>query len=324
MNKKNKLIGILLTNTGTPDNPNPDGIRKYLKEFLFDKRIIKIPRLIWLPILYLIILNIRPYKKTNDYKKIWMKEGSPLLVLTKRLLNLIKTENNNDNFVYSIAMRYGNPSIKNRLSEFKNMGIQKIIILPMFPQYSYSTTESIRDDVISSLKDLKWQPEVKFVNEYYNNDLFVESIVNKIKNSWQNKSSQFIIFTYHGLPQKYVTQGDPYYSSCLKTTALISNKLKLNEKDFITSFHSKFGFGDWTKPYTEDLLLELPKKGIKNISIISPTFSIDCLETLEEIEIQFKEEFLKAGGQKFNYISCLNDSLDHVRLIKNLVEKNLI
>ena len=196
-----------------------------------------------------------------------MKDGSPLLVITKKLLNLIKKENNNDNFIYSIAMRYGNPSIKDKLNEFKNMGIEKIIILPMFPQYSYSTTESIRDDVISSLKDLQWQPEVKFVNEYYNNDLFVESIVNKIKNSWQNKSSQFIIFTYHGLPQKYVKQGDPYYSSCLKTTALISNKLKLNEKNFITSFHSKFGFGNWTKPYTEDLLLELPKKGIKNISI---------------------------------------------------------
>ncbi len=177
-----KLIGILLTNTGTPDEPNPQSIRKYLKEFLSDKRIIKIPRLIWLPILYLIILNIRPYKKQHDYKKIWMKEGSPLIVLSNKLLELIKKENNNKNYFFSIAMRYGNPKIKNQLNYFKKMGIKKVLILPMFPQYSYSTTESIKDEVKHSFKELKWFPVTKFIGEYYNEELFINAISEKINN----------------------------------------------------------------------------------------------------------------------------------------------
>ena len=280
INNSENITGILLTNTGTPDDPTPKAIRKYLKEFLSDKRIIKIPRLIWLPILYLIILNIRPYKKNKDYKKIWTKEGSPLLVITKKLLDLLKEKNNNNNIMYSIAMRYGNPTIKSQLKYFKDIGIKNILIFPMFPQYSYSTTESIKDNVYLSLKELRWDPQVKIIAEYYYENLYIGSIAKKIENSWKKLGkSQFIIFTYHGLPKKYVEQGDPYYASCLETTNLIANKLQLNNKEHITSFHSKFGFGEWTKPYTEDLLLELPKKNIKNIIIISPNFSIDCFAT---------------------------------------------
>ena len=324
--QKNNLkncTGVILTNTGTPDYPTPISIRKYLKEFLSDKRIIKLPRFIWLPILYLFILNIRPSIKSNDYKKIWMENGSPLLVITKKLLDLLK-KYNTSNVIYSIAMRYGNPSIRKQLNEFKDKGIKKILILPMFPQYSYSTTESIKDEVFNSLKKLKWNPEIQFINEYYKEKLFIDANINMIKNIWKKQGkSQLIIFSYHGLPKKYVNQGDPYYSSCLKTTKLIVDRLQLKNQEFITSFHSKFGFGEWTKPYTEDLLKELPNKGKKNISIISPTFSIDCLETLEEINIQFKESFIKSGGEKFTYIPCLNNSLDHMILIQHLVKKNL-
>ena len=262
-NNLNKLTGVLLTNTGTPDHPTPYAIKKYLKEFLSDKRIIKIPRFIWIPILYLIILNIRPYKKTKDYEKIWMEKGSPLLVITKKLLDLLEDYNKN-NINYSIAMRYGNPSIKNQLASFKSIGIEKIIIFPMFPQYSFSTTESIKDEVSISLKELSWCPQVNIIEEYYKENLFINSIVHKIKNNWQKQGrSQLLIFSYHGLPKKYVKQGDPYYSSCIETTNLIVKKLQLNSKEYITSFHSKFGFGEWTKPYTEDLLLELPKKKYK-------------------------------------------------------------
>ena len=324
VNKSKELLGILLANTGTPDDPNPSAIKRYLREFLSDKRIIQIPRFIWLPILFLFILNIRPYKKTEDYKKIWTEEGSPLLVISNRLLKSIQKEEKNKNFLFSIAMRYGNPSIKSQLSLFKKKDVKKVIIFPMFPQYSFSTTESIRDKVFEILHDLDWKPKLIFIEDYYNEKIFIKAIANNIRINWEKKGrSQLLIFTYHGLPKKYVNQGDPYYPSCLNTTKLIAKELSLLKSEFITSFHSKFGFGEWTKPYTEDLLLQMPKNGIKNISVISPTFSIDCLETLEEINIQFRKEFIKAGGNKFNYIPCLNDSKEQVRLIQHLVDKNL-
>ncbi|MBI29673.1 MAG: ferrochelatase [Pelagibacteraceae bacterium] len=319
-----KLTGVLLANTGTPDSPNPKDIKKYLKEFLSDRRIIKIPRIIWLPILYLIILNIRPYKKQKDYKKIWMKDGSPLLVLSKMLLDNIKLKNTNKDIFYSIGMRYGNPSIASELKNFQDIGIDNLLIFPMFPQYSFSTMESIRDEVLVSLKKMQWNPKVNFIEEYYTEEDFINSTANQIQNSWNRHGrSNLLIFTYHGLPKRYILDGDPYYDSCLKTSDFVAKKLNIKNDEYISSFHSKFGFGEWTKPYTENLLLNLPKKGISHVDIISPTFSIDCLETLEEIEIQFKNDFIQAGGKKFNYIPCLNNSSDHINLIENLVNKHL-
>ena len=230
INKSKESVGILLANTGTPDNPNPSAIKRYLREFLLDKRIIKIPRFIWLPILFLFILNIRPYKKTQDYKKIWTEEGSPLLVISNRLLKLIKKQEKNKNFLFSIAMRYGNPSIKSQLSMFKEKELKKVIIFPMFPQYSFSTTESIRDKVCETLHDLKWNPKLIFIEDYYKEKIFIKAIANNIRINWKKRGrSQFLIFTYHGLPQKYVDQGDPYYLSCINTTKLIAQDLSLLE-----------------------------------------------------------------------------------------------
>ena len=318
-NKKN-LQSILLVNTGTPSEPEPKAIRSYLKEFLSDKRVIKIPRIIWLPILYLFILTIRPYRKINDYKKIWTKKGSPLLVIFKSLLKKLKDNSKGTNNYYRIAMRYGKPAIKDQLIFFKEKKISKLIILPLFPQFSYSTTASVIDKVKVSLKEIKWNPQLKIIKEYYKEKLFIDSISKSIVNEWKkNGEKNFLIFSYHGLPKKYVQQGDTYYKACCNTSELIANKLNINSDEYITSFHSKFGFGEWTKPYTEDLLNELPKKGMKSIDILSPAFSIDCLETLEEIAIQFKNDFIKAGGRNFNYIPCLNDSDEHTILIQKLV-----
>ena len=318
-NKKN-LQSILLVNTGTPSEPEPKAIRSYLKEFLSDKRVIKIPRIIWLPILYLFILTIRPYRKINDYKKIWTKKGSPLLVIFKSLLKKLTDNSKRTNNYYRIAMRYGKPAIKDQLIFFKEKKISKLIILPLFPQFSYSTTASVIDKVKVSLKEIKWNPQLKIIKEYYKEKLFIDSISKSITNEWKkNGEKNFLIFSYHGLPKKYVQQGDTYYKACCNTSELIANKLNINNDEYITSFHSKFGFGEWTQPYTEDLLNELPKKGMKSIDILSPAFSIDCLETLEEIAIQFKNDFIKAGGRNFNYIPCLNDSDEHTLLIQKLV-----
>lgn len=322
MNKPNVFTGVLLVNTGTPSNPNSKSIKKYLKEFLSDQRIIQLPKIFWLPILYLFILPFRPRKKVKDYKKIWMKDGSPLLVYTKRLLQKLNNSNSKkNNIIMDIAMRYGEPGIKEKLLTFQKKKINNIIIFPLFPQFSFSTTESIKDKITRSLVELNWQPNIRFIKEYYKESLYIDSIVESIKDNWKKKGkNQILVFSYHGLPIKYINKGDTYYHSCLETSALIVKKLKLKKGNYITSFHSKFGFGKWTQPYTEDLLLLLPKKEIKSMSIISPSFSIDCLETLEEIAIKFKDDFKKAGGEKFNYISCLNEHNNHVLIIEKLLE----
>ncbi|PPR50889.1 MAG: Ferrochelatase [Alphaproteobacteria bacterium MarineAlpha5_Bin5] len=318
--KKNNIKGILIVNTGSPSSLDSQSIRLYLKEFLSDKRVIHLPRLFWLPILYLFILPFRPQKKIKDYRKIWMKDGSPLLVLSKKLIKKLNKGIGDKGIYYRLAMRYGEPNIKDQLICFREQKISKLIILPLFPQFSYSTTESVIDKVQLSLKELNWELDYEIIKEYYNEHLFVSSIGNKIKNEWkENGKKDLLVFSYHGLPKKYVDKGDTYYQACCNTSELIAKNLSLDHKDYITSFHSKFGFGEWTKPYTENLLTDLPKKGIKSINIISPTFSIDCLETLEEIAIQFENDFIESGGNYFKYIPCLNDSDEHVKLIERLV-----
>ena len=255
-----------------------------------------------------------------------MKQGSPILVIFQKFLN--KLNNNiskNKKIIFHIAMRYGKPTIKSKLELFQKQQVQKIIILPLFPQFSFTTTGSIKDKVSDSFKELKWHPKIKIINEYFREKIFIKSIAKTINDNWkENGRKQLLIFSYHGLPKKYIKQGDTYYFSCCETSKLVARELNLNRKDFITSFHSKFGLGEWTKPYTEKLLLDLPNKGIKSINIVSPSFSIDCLETLEEIAIKFKKDFMKAGGNSFSYIPCLNDSDDHKKIIEELIEKNKI
>ena len=248
-----------------------------------------------------------------------MDEGSPLLVFTKRLLQKLNASESKKGGMYiEIAMRYGEPNIKKKLMIFKEKNITKLIVVPLFPQYSFSTTESVKDKVKLSIIELNWKPKIYYVEEYYKESLYINSMVRNINNHWEKKKGK-LIFSYHGLPKKYVDKGDTYYQSCIETSKLIAKKMELQKEEYITSFHSKFGFGEWTKPYTEELLLELPKQDVTSICVVSPSFAIDCLETLEEIAIQFKDEFLKAGGKEFKYIPCLNAQNDHVSLIEKLV-----
>ena len=319
---KKERIGILITNLGTPDKPNKEALKTYLKEFLSDPRIIEIPKLIWQAILRLIILNLRPQKVVKLYKSIWKKEGGPLLLmLQKQKKGIQKTlRKNSKNLEIEIGMRYGNPSIKLGLENLRSKKCRKILVLPLYPQYCAATTGSTFDKVTEILRKWRWIPEIRFVNNYFEESMYIECLIKSIKESWKKfGKAQKLIFSYHGVPKKYLLKGDPYYCFCQKTTRLVAEKMKLKKKDYITTFQSRFGPGEWLQPYTDKTLEELPKKGIKKIHILSPGFSSDCLETLEELEVQNKENFLSSGGERYNYIKCLNDDPQHLKMLGFLI-----
>ena len=319
-------LGVLITNLGTPDKPTRQGLKIYLKEFLSDPRVIEVPKLIWQIILRLIILNLRPQKVAKLYKAIWEKEGGPLLVMLQKQKNSLKKflQKKEKNLKIEIGMRYGNPSIKLGLEKLRNQGCRKILILPLYPQYCAATTGSTFDKVTEILKKWRWIPELRFINNYYEEPMYINCLIKSIKESWKKKGkSQKLIFSYHGVPKKYLLKGDPYHCFCQKTTRLVAEKMKLKEKDYITTFQSRFGPDEWLQPYTDKTLKELPKKGVKKIHILSPGFSSDCLETLEELEVENKKNFLSSGGEEYNYINCLNDDPQHIKMLVSLILNHL-
>ena len=319
---KNK-IGILITNLGTPDSPTKKSLKKYLNQFLMDKRVIDLPRLFWVPILKIIILNTRPSKSAKLYKSIWLKEGSPLLIFSKNILSKL-SDQMGDNITVALGMRYGSPSIDSALDLFKKENISKILVLPLYPQAGSPTTASTFDAVSDYLKKNPWMPNLKFVSGYHDENEYINALAKSIDNSFKNNGvPEKLIFSFHGMPERYLEKGDPYYCFCHKTTRLTSEKLNLNEKAYDIAFQSRFGSEKWLKPYIDELITEQAKKGIKHIQIISPGFSVDCLETLEEISIQYREIFINNGGEKFEYIPCLNDSDDQISLIKSIISNNI-
>ena len=318
-------VGILITNLGTPDKPKRKELRVYLKEFLSDPRVIEVPRLLWQVILRLVILNVRPQKVAKLYKSIWRKEGGPLLVMLEKQKKGIKKILNKKykNMKVEIAMRYGNPSIKNGLEKLRKQGCRKILVFPLYPQYCAATTGSTFDKVTEVLRGWRWIPEMRFVNNYFENNMYISCLVDSIKNSWKKTGkSQKLIFSYHGVPKKYLLKGDPYHCFCQKTTRLVVEKMKLKEKDYITTFQSRFGPDEWLKPYTDKTLEGFPSQGIKKVHILSPGFSSDCLETLEELEVENKENFISSGGEKYNYIKCLNDNPKHLNMLALTIIKH--
>ena len=319
-------LGVLITNLGTPDRPNSNSLKKYLKEFLSDPRVIELPKILWQTILRGIILKTRPRKVSKLYKSIWTKKGSPLLVtLENQKKGIAKIINKKKNKIKIVAsMRYGNPSIKEGLDKLKKMGCRKILIFPLYPQYCAATTGSTFDKVTEILRKWRWIPEVRFINGYYDDPLYVNALAESIKKSWKKYGkTQKLVFSYHGIPKKYLLKGDPYHCFCHKTTRLIVEKMNLKEEEYITTFQSRFGPDEWLKPYTDKTLEELPKKGIKKIHILSPGFSSDCLETIEELEQENKKIFLDAGGEKYCYIPCLNNSPEHLKLLTNQILKHI-
>ena len=317
--------GVLLINLGTPDSTNWWDIRKYLKEFLSDKRVIEVNPVLWQIILNLFILNFRPSKTAHAYKKIWLKETneSPLRYYTRNQAEKLQQELVGENIIVNFAMRYGNPSIKSKLNELKNNGCENIIILPLYPQYAAATTATVCDEVYRTLMKMRWQPSLQIVPHYESAPLYVSALVKSIEKKIENISwkPDLIIASYHGIPKKYFDKGDPYHCYCHKTTRLI--KEKFSKIEIQTTFQSRFGPQEWLTPYTDKTLESLSAKGIKNLLVICPGFASDCVETLEEINILGRETFLKNGGEKFDFIPCLNDSSEHIKLFENLVKKYL-
>ena len=318
--------GVLLVNLGTPDSTNWWDIRKYLKEFLSDRRVIELNPFIWQIILNLFILTFRPSKTAHAYKKIWFNKTneSPLLYFTKAQTNKLKEKIQKDNLLVDFAMRYGNPSIKSKLQFLQANGCEKIIILPLYPQYAAATTATVCDEVYKTLMNMRWQPSLQIIPHYESEPLYINALVNSIKNKLNNINwkPELIVASYHGIPKSYFDKGDPYQCYCQKTTRLIKEKFK--DIEIKTTFQSRFGPQEWLKPYTDKTFEDLPGDGVKNILVICPGFASDCVETLEEINIQGKESFLSKGGKNFDLIPCLNDNSDHIQLFEKLVNRYLV
>ncbi|MDC1078379.1 ferrochelatase [Candidatus Pelagibacter sp.] len=317
--------GVLLVNLGTPDSTKWLDIRKYLKEFLSDRRVIEVNPILWQIILNLFILTFRPSKTAKAYKEIWMKEEniSPLLYYTQQQTKKVSKILSNKNLIIDFAMRYGNPSIKSKISKLHKQGCENLVILPLYPQYAAATTATVCDEVYRTLMKMRWQPSLKIISHYESDPLYIDALVNSInkKISEINWKPDLIIASYHGIPKKYFDKGDPYHCYCHKTTRLISEKFKSVE--IKTTFQSRFGPQEWLRPYTDKTLEILPKEGKKNVLLISPGFSSDCVETLEEILIQGKESFINSGGENFDMVPCLNDNDDHILMINSLIKKNI-
>lgn len=317
---------VLLINLGTPQSTEVKEIRKYLREFLSDNRIIEVNKILWFFILNCIILIFRPAKTAKAYKEIWMKnvDQSPLRYYTIQQKNKLLKKIGNDTVIVDYAMRYGSPSINNKLNYLKSIGCENIIILPLYPQYSSATTGSVCDAVYKSLINMRWQPSIQVVPHYESHPLYISAITKSIKKelSKNNWKPNIIIASYHGIPKKYFLSGDPYHCYCHKTTRLVREKLK-GTIPIITTFQSRFGPAEWLTPYTEEKLIELAKGRYKKVMIVCPGFSSDCIETIEEIGLRAKEIFMKNGGKKFTLVSCLNDTSDHINLLKSLSQKFL-
>ena len=317
--------GVLIINLGTPDSTKWLDIRRYLKEFLSDRRVIEVNPILWKLILNTIILNLRPSKTAKAYKEIWMKDidMSPLLYYTQKQAEKVSNSISNENLIVDFAMRYGNPSIKSKIKKLHDGGCENLVILPLYPQYAAATTATVCDEVYRTLMTMRWQPSLKIIPHYESDPLYIDALVNSIHSKIEkiNWKPDLILASYHGIPKKYFDKGDPYHCYCHKTTRLIHEKFKSIE--IKTTFQSRFGPEEWLQPYTDKTLESLPKKGIKNVLAICPGFSSDCVETLEEILIQGKESFMEAGGENFDMISCLNDNDDHIKLLNSLIKRNI-
>ncbi|MDA9729810.1 ferrochelatase [SAR86 cluster bacterium] len=313
--------GVLIAYLGTPDSPDVLSVRRYLKEFLSDPRIIEVPKIIWWFILNIFILNFRSFNSARLYKSIWTDGGSPLLVNCLKIKDKVQ-KSLPSNYQVALGMRYGNPSIKSALNELKEANCRDIEVITLFPHYSATTVGSIFDAVSTEIKSWRWVPSVKFLNSYHDNPLLIEILSKRIKKSFESQGKpDKLVFSYHSIPKKYFDSGDPYHCLCQKTSRLIAEKLSLDEKDYITAFQSRFGPSEWLKPYTSETMKSLPKEGIKSVQVVSPGFGVDNLETLQEIDIENKEYFEDAGGENFHYIPCLNDDDDHVEFLISLIGK---
>ena len=309
-------LGILLVNLGSPEKPKASSVRRYLAEFLSDPRVVEPQGALWWLILHFIILRFRPRHSAKLYDKIWTDQGSPLIATCKSQTQAIEKslqKKFRGNVIVDLAMRYGNPSIETGLNALRKAGARRLLIFPMYPQYSATTTASVFDEVTHILRGWRWLPDLRFINQYHDHRKYISALACSVLRHWQqNGRAEKLLFSFHGIPQRYVDKGDPYFCHCLKTARLTAEALKLNDEDWQVVFQSRFGREPWLQPYCDKTLQKLPSQGIKSVEIICPGFSADCLETLEEIDMENRELFIEAGGESFHYIPALNNSDEHI------------
>lgn len=323
-----RKIGVLLLNLGTPDATDYWSVRRYLKEFLSDPRVIETNPLIWWPLLNGVILSVRPQKSGANYARIWDKaeNDSPLRVITRRQTEkLAQRLADHQGIIVDFAMRYGNPSTQSRMEALRAAGCDRILLLPLYPQYSATTTATANDKAFTALAKMRWQPAVRTAPAYFDDPFYIETLARSIEDGVAALDfvPDLVITSYHGMPVSYLERGDPYYCQCHKTTRLVQERLGWPKEKLMVTFQSRFGPTKWLEPYTDQTLMALPGKGIKKVAILAPAFSVDCIETLEEIAITGQEEFMHAGGEKFAYIPCLNDSEGGMAMIENIVRREL-
>jgi len=323
-------IGIVLANLGTPDATDYWSMRRYLSEFLSDKRVVDYSAWLWQPLLQGIILTRRPFSSGAAYRSIWNNElnESPLLTTTRLQANAVKKEielTYGDNVIVDFAMRYGNPSTGSVIKKLKDQGVEKLVFFPLYPQYAGPTTATANDEAFRTLMKMNWQPSIRTVPAYFDNPLYINALANSVKKKYKSleKKPDILVCSYHGVPVRYLMEGDPYHCQCQKTTRLLKEALGWEDTDIKTTFQSKFGPEKWLQPYTVEEVARWAEGGKKNIAIMSPAFSSDCVETLEEINEEIFESFEEAGGETFTYIECLNDSDDHIKMMMGILKNEL-
>jgi len=321
-------LGVLLVNLGTPDAPETPAVRRYLAQFLSDPRIIELPRWFWKIILHGIILRVRPAKSAAAYKEVWSDtEGSPLLSISKQQRTALQTilqQRYGDDVVVALGMRYGTPSVDDALAELEQQNVRRLLVIPMYPQYSGTTTASVFDEVSSRLQRTRWLPELRFINQWCDDPAYIQVLANSVKQYWdEHGKNDLLVTSYHGIPKRYLLNGDPYHCLCQKTTRLLAEALNIPKEKVLVVFQSRVGKEEWLRPYCDETMKRLPGDGVKRIDVISPAFAADCLETIEEIEGENRDYFMEHGGESFNYIPCLNDAPQHMNFMADLVAKHI-
>jgi ferrochelatase len=317
--------GVLLVNLGTPEQANPRAVRKYLAEFLADPRVVEMPRILWRLILHGIILRVRPGPVAKNYAKIWTEQGSPLMVKSQAVADKLQAKLDQalpGPVHVALAMRYGQPSIASGLEQLRDKYIERLLVIPMYPQYSATTTAAIFDEVSHQLQSWRWLPQFRMLMHYHDHPRYIRAIADQIQHSLEeNGKPDKLILSFHGIPQRYHKAGDPYYCQCQKTARLVSESLSLAKQDWMLCFQSRFGREPWLQPYLDKTLEAMPAQGIKSVQIIAPGFAADCLETLEELALQNHETFKQHGGESYHYIPALNDSDAQIELLLALIRE---
>ena len=317
--------GVLLANLGTPDDASPAAVRRFLAEFLWDPRVVETPRWIWWFALHGVILRIRPARSAHAYRQIWTDKGSPLLLYCREVAAKLESHlrRGDSSLNVALGMTYGAPSIASALEELRRKGAQRLLVLPLYPQYSATTTASVFDRVAATLKQWRWLPELRFIGQYHDDINYVGAIAASIRQHWQAHGKEHLLFSFHGAPRNYLLAGDPYHCQCHKTARLVAEELKLPADEWTLSFQSRLGRGEWLRPYTDELLLQFAAKEQKRVTVVCPGFATDNLETLEEIAIRNRAAFLAAGGERFDYIPALNATPEHIEMLAKLATKHL-